>query len=221
MPTAVRIQSALCHKQSLFCFEILKILLSTEVRDLSAESSFRTVKLSWNYYADNEQDPVGFSVKFCELSVWNTNVRCRERLLKLNGGRLRNKINLLNKLNSPIEPANSGDFGNAIKRTASSAAQGYDKLIRKNKYHYEAYIYDLRTLTNYTFQVTAEPFDQAGATNNLTSIQNLIKQNLKDKAQAIKNKPLLATTTTLDQNVRSIQIETKGCKFRLPQSVII
>lgn len=193
---------------------LLSPFLPAEVRDLSAESSFRTVKLSWNYYADNEQDPVGFSVKFCELSVWNTNVRCRERLLKLNGGRLRNKINLLNKLNSPIEPANAGEFGNAIKRT-SSAAQGYDKLIRKNKYHYEAYIYDLRTLTNYTFQVTAEQFDQAvgpALSSNLTSIQSLIKQNLKDKAQAIKNKPLLATTTTLDQNVRSIQIETKGCK---------
>lgn len=183
-----------------------------EVRDLSAESSFRTVKLSWNYYADNEQDPIGFSVKFCELSVWNTNVRCRERLLKLNTGRLRNKINLLNKLSSPIEPVNGGEFGNAIKQQRTAAAQGYDKLIRKNKYHYEAYIYDLRTLTNYTFQVTAEQFDHANSptiSSNLTSIQNFIKQNLKDKAQAIKNKPLPATS--LDQNVRSIQVETKGC----------
>ena len=198
---------------SLRAFKISKdFFLSVEVRDLIAESSFRTVKLSWNYYVDNEQDPVGFSVKFCELSVWNTNVRCRERLLKLNTGRLRNKINLLNKLNSPIEPANGGEFGGSIKQQRT-AAQGYDKLIRKNKYHYEAYIYDLRTLTNYTFQVTAEQFDQANSpavSNNLTSIQNFIKQNLKDKAQAIKNKPLL--TTSLDQNVRSIQVETKGCK---------
>ena len=61
------------------------------------------MKLSWNYF--NDQDPIGFNVKFCELSVWNTNVRCRERLLKLNSVRLRNKINLVvNKLNSPIEP---------------------------------------------------------------------------------------------------------------------
>lgn len=184
------------------------------MRDLNAESSFRTVKLSWNYYTENEQDPVGFSVKFCELSVWNTNVRCRERLLKLSTGRLRNKINLLNKLSSPIEPVNGGEFGNAIKQRNPS--QGYDKLIRKNKHHYEAYIYDLRTLTNYTFQVTAEPFDHHAngpvIASNLTSIQSFIKQNLKDKAQIIKNKPLLASSTTLDQNVKSIQVETKGCK---------
>ena len=87
------------------------------------------------------------------------------------------------------------------------------KLIRKNKLHYEAFIYDLRTLTNYTFQATAELFNDnysnQAISTNLTSIQNLIKQNLK--AQAIKNKPLLGTS--LEQNLKSVQVETKGCKL--------
>lgn len=94
-----------------------------EVSDLSAESSFRTVKLSWNYF--NEPEPLGFNVVFCELSVWNTNVRCRERLLRLNNGRLRNKINLLNKLNSPIEPFDSGELNSVLKQQRSSI-QSYD-----------------------------------------------------------------------------------------------
>lgn len=120
---------------------------------------------------------------------------------------MRNKINILNKLNSPIEPAlNNDDLNNVYKY------QNYDKLIRKNKHHYEAFIYDLRTLTNYTFQVIAEQFDYPSISNNLTSIQNLIKQNLKDKTQLIKNRPL-ETSTTLDQNIKSIQVETKGCKL--------
>lgn len=165
----------------------------------------------------NEPDPIGFNVKFCELSVWNTNVRCRERLLKLNGGRLRNKVNLLNKLNSPIEPLNSGELSSVLKQQRTQSVQTYDKLIRKNKHHYEAFIYDLRTLTNYTFQVTAEQVDHSTQpiASNLTAIQNLIKQNLKDKVQTIKNKPLLATSTGLDESIKSIQIETKGCKYAL------
>lgn len=179
---------------------------------MTAESSFRTVKLIWNYW---HEDPLGFNVKFCELSVWNTNIRCRERLLKLNNGRLRNKINLLTKHNSPIEPLNGGELSNALKQRPS--VQTYDKLIRKNKHHYEAYIYDLRTLTNYTFQVIAEQFDYSNQpiSNNLTSIQNLIKQNLKDKTQIMKNKPIQDSSTSLDQNIKSIQVETKGCKSLL------
>ena len=82
-------------------------------------------------------------------------------------------------------------------------------MIRKNKHHYEAFIYDLRTLTNYTFQVIAQQFDYPS--NNLTSIQNLFKQNLKDKT-LIKNRPF-EISTTLDQNIKSIQVETKGCMY--------
>lgn len=154
------------------------------------------------------------SLKFCELSVWNTFVRCRERLLKLNNGRLRNKINLLNKLNSPIEPVNNVDLNSVLKQHSSSI-QTYDKLIRKNKHFYEAFIYDLRTLTNYTFQVTAvEQFDNSNQaiSTNLTSIQSLIKQNLKDKVQTKNKSSLVTTGTSLDQHLKSIQIETKGCK---------
>lgn len=203
----------------IFLFKLFSMIhRHLEVSDLNGESSFRMVKLNWNFY--NEPDPIGFIVRFCELSVWQTNVRCKERLLRLNNGRIRNKANQSNKLNSSNEPLN-GDQNSLVKQSrqlnAVANVQTYDKLIRKNKHFYEAFIYDLRTLTNYTFMVTAEQFDHStqSISTSETSIQNIIKQNLKDKTQMIKTKkPSLSTgNTNLDDNLKSIQIETKGCKF--------
>jgi hypothetical protein len=88
------------------------------------------------------------AVRFCEISAWNSKIRCRERQLRLLSPQSR-------KLSSHTAP---DDSLHAIPGLDNDSI--VDKLIRLNRNSYEASIYDLRMLTNYTFSVKAD-FDMA------------------------------------------------------------
>lgn len=103
-----------------------------DVENLIAEPDYRAVKLRWNYY--NENGLTGFKVKFCEISAWNSKIRCRERQLKLLSPQTSRKLSHEESLHDII----------------------IDKLNRLNRGTFEASIYDLRMLTNYTFNVKAD-----------------------------------------------------------------
>jgi len=106
-----------------------------DVENLSAEPDYRAVILKWNYY-NEDHGLTGFKVKFCEISAWNSKIRCRERLLRLQSPQTSRK------LSSPEDSLPNDSI--------------IDRLIRLNRNTFEASIYDLRMLTNYTFSVKAE-----------------------------------------------------------------
>ncbi|CAG2162412.1 unnamed protein product, partial [Oppiella nova] len=122
--------------------------LIIDVENLSAEPDYRAVRLKWNYYNEHNHGLTGFKVKFCEISAWNSKIRCRERQLRLLSPQSR-------KLSSHTAP---DDSLHAIPGLDNDSI--VDKLIRLNRNSYEASIYDLRMLTNYTFSVKAD-FDMA------------------------------------------------------------
>lgn len=78
-----------------------------------------------------------------------------------------------------------------------------DRLFRKSDRHYEAFIYDLRTLTNYTFHVQST--DQ-----QLTLSKSHIKRPITLKGQ-LTSMPTLNDPPTPEPS--TVLVETKGCKY--------
>ncbi|CAG2100939.1 unnamed protein product [Medioppia subpectinata] len=114
-----------------------------DLMNLSAEPDYRAVRLKWNYYNEH-QGLTGFKVKFCEISAWNSRIRCRERQLRLSSS---------GQTSRKLSPQEDSLLSNPA---IDSDASVIDKLIRLNRNTFEASIYDLRMLTNYTFSVKAD-----------------------------------------------------------------
>lgn len=109
--------------------------------------------------------------------------------------------------NSQTSISGSGGIANASVATVGAEIAGggggsgittspYDRLIRRSRTHFEAFIFDLRTLTNYTFQV------RPGPAGDLPDEPQLQRRLVK--------RPVEPPSTKLPRN--SVVVETKGCK---------
>ena len=86
-----------------------------------------------------------------------------------------------------------------------------DKLVRVNKGSYQASIYDLRMLTNYSFTVQANFFDGSTSSPTLSLSPNPVIYY--PKHEPANNRPSLFTFNDYDNFGNSIIAETKGCKY--------
>jgi hypothetical protein len=148
-----------------------------DVDNLIAEPDYRAVKLKWNYY--NEHGLTGFKVKFCEISAWNSKIRCRERHLPLLSPQTSRKMSREDSLHDILS----------------------DKLIRSNRGTFEASIYDLRMLTNYTFNVRADFDSNIG--------YGLSSYPIYSKNPADSFRPH-TSFTDFDDYQRNVVVETKS-----------
>ncbi|RWS28130.1 hypothetical protein B4U80_02042 [Leptotrombidium deliense] len=143
----------------------------SEVDNLQAEPDFRSVKLKWYY--SHSPEPLGFKIRFCEVSIWNTKVRCREKKLPLLSSRVAESRALI-----------------------KNRKETTDNLIKTGARNYEAYIYDLRTMTNYSFNVKADLSRQF--------------QNRPQFVSSIYNKPMSPSYSSFFDSLKTVVVETKG-----------
>lgn len=87
-------------------------------------------------------------LRFCELTSWNVEIKCRQRVLPVN----------FEPTTTTTTALNSRQQADSVISTTSRANPAIDSVHQLDSKHYETQIYDLRALTNYTFQVKVARF---------------------------------------------------------------
>ena len=126
-----------------------------------------------------------FYSSFCEVSVWNSKLRCRQKYLPL---------------------ASAVHHKWLQRQQPTPSIQYLDKLVRFERGSYQAAVYDLRMLTNYTFSVEADFNLHFSHEHPLNGDNN--PQFKKFGVHA--NNPL--NVNEFNSKNYNVTVETKGCK---------
>lgn len=157
--------------------------------------------------------------RFCELTSWNVEIKCRQHDLQVDSS-------------DPSAPADARQQANSVitggPSRASKPSIDMVRLVDPPRgSHYETHIYDLRALTNYTFQVRVarfsheppvalagqQPGDRSQAARRLGGSAPAARQELdwppaEEGSSRVETKPFGAEATKCLSDVSEVVVNT-------------